>query len=128
MRAALDNAAKKTGLPKLFKKRHFEIGGENFELDAAYPETGPITIAVDVKRIEARRDIHKRCDEIVNKAAKFKAAHPRGKFIAFIYYPFTDEHTNVSSRLKSENIQVVVFASEHPDSIFNAALAALKTK
>lgn len=40
--------------------------------------------AVDVKRIEARRDIHKRCDEIVNKAAKFKRNYPRGTFIAFI--------------------------------------------
>jgi hypothetical protein len=128
VREALDNAAKKTGLPKSFKKRHFEIDGEKFELDAAYPESGPITMAVDVKRIEARRDIHKRCDEIVNKAAKFKAAHPRGKFIAFIYYPFTDEHSHVSSRLKSENIHVVVFASEHPDSILNAALTALKAK
>jgi hypothetical protein len=128
VREALQNAAKRVGLSKSFKKRHFEIGGEEFELDAAYPEAGPIELAVDIKRIEARRDIHKRCDEIVNKAAKFKSANPKGKFIAFIYYPFTDEHTNVSSRLKSENIRIVVFASEHPDSIFNAALTALKTK
>jgi len=128
VREALQNAAKKVGLSQSFKKRHFEVGGEKFEVDAAYPETGRIEIAVDVKRIEARRDIHKRCDEIVNKAAKFKAVHPKGKFIAFIYYPFTDEHSNVSSRLKSENIRGVVFASEHPDSILNAALTVLKTK
>lgn len=101
VREALRAAGKRTGLSESFKKRHFEAGGEEFELDAASPESGPIEIAVDIKRIEARRDIHKRCDEIVNKAAKFKAGYPKGKFIAFIYYPFTDEHTNVSSRLKS---------------------------
>ena len=101
---------------------------EDFELDAACPRTGPISVAVDVKRIEARRDIHKRCDEIVNKAAKFKGVYPDGKFVAFIYYPFTDEHTNVANRLKSEDIDVVVFASEHPDSVRNAAMTALKTK
>ena len=128
VRAALVDAAKRVGLLGTFKKRHFETGGEEFELDAACPGTGPITVAVDVKRIEARRDIHKRCDEIVNKAAKFKGVYPGGKFVVFIYYPFTDEHLNVSNRLKSENIDVVVFASEHPESIRNAALTALKTK
>jgi len=59
-----------------FKKRHFKCKGESFELDAASPESGPIRIAVDVKRIEARRDIHKRCDKIVNKAAKLKKVQP----------------------------------------------------
>jgi hypothetical protein len=35
------------------KKRRFEVAGESFELDAAAPETGSISIGVDVKRIEA---------------------------------------------------------------------------
>jgi hypothetical protein len=126
--STLQDVGRKVGMTGSFKKRHFTANGEDFEIDAAHPETGPIRIAVDIKRIEARRDIHKRCDEIVNKASKFKGVCPKGRFIAFIYYPFTDEHTNLSSRLKSENIDVVVFASEHPDSISNAALAALKTK
>lgn len=51
---------------KPFKKRKFAYRGDEFELDAATPVTGSIEIGVDVKRIEARRDIHKRCDEIVN--------------------------------------------------------------
>jgi len=115
---ALNKAA--TG-DERFKKRKFQAQGEAFELDAAYPETGDISLAIDVKRIEARRDIHKRCDEIVNKAAKFKATHPDGRFAAFLYYPFIDEHVNVQNRLKSEHIDAVSFASDSPESIENAA-------
>ena len=51
-----------------------------------------------MKRIEARRDIHKRCDEIVNKAFNFKHAFRGGKFGAMIYYPFVDEHANIIIR------------------------------
>lgn len=127
VRTAFDEAVRSQGLPHKFQKRRFETGNEAFELDAAYPANGPIEIGLDVKRIEARRDVHKRCDEIVNKAAKFKQVYPQAQFVAFIYYPFTDEHHNVSNRLKSEWVDVVVFASEHPDSIRNAALTALKT-
>ena len=104
-----------------FKKRKFEAEGEQFELDAASPQKGVIQIGVDVKRIEARRDIHKRCDEIVNKAFKFKNAYPKAKFAAVIYYPFIDEHINVQNRLKSENIDAVTFAAESIDSIENAS-------
>ncbi|MCK6455806.1 MAG: hypothetical protein L6Q92_04675 [Phycisphaerae bacterium] len=95
-----------------FRKRRFEVGGESFELDAAAPETGPIEVGVDVKRIEARRDIHKRSDEIINKAAKFKAVFSRGKFAAVVYYPFTAEHVNVQNRLTSPYIDAVCFASQ----------------
>lgn len=128
VRFALSDVLATEGKPGEFKKRHFEVEGEDFELDAAYPSSGDIEIAVDVKRIEARRDIHKRCDEIVNKAAKFKAVFPRGKFVAFIYYPFTEEHSHISARLRSENIDVVVFASENEDSIRNAAISAIRTR
>ncbi len=103
-----------------FKKRKFAFGGELFEIDAATPESGSIEVAVDVKRIEARRDIHKRCDEIVNKAVKLKAAYPEAQFAAVIYYPFVDEHINVQNRLKSDNIDIVVFASESEESIRSA--------
>ncbi len=95
-----------------FKKAKFTVQGESFELDAAYPTPGEIQLAVDIKRIEARRDIHKRCDEIVNKAEKFKQVNPEGKFAAIIYYPFVAEHDHIRSRLKSPNIEVVAFASE----------------
>lgn len=78
-----------------FKKRKFEVAGEKFELDAATPEEGSVHIGIDVKRIEARRDIHKRCDEIVNKAARLKSISPEAKFAAVIYYPFIDEHINI---------------------------------
>ena len=91
-----------------------------FELDAATPEEGPIQAGIDVKRIEARRDIHKRCDEIVNKARKLKAAFPRSRFGAVVYYPFIDEHVNVQNRLRSEAVDSIVFASDSDDSINNA--------
>lgn len=104
-----------------FKKRKFEIDGETFEIDAAFPESGSIKIAIDIKRIEARRDIHKRCDEIVNKAAKLKKSIPGAKFAAVIYYPFVTEQVNIQNRLRSENIDAVAFASDANDSIVSAS-------
>lgn len=110
-----------------FKKRLFKVAGESFELDAASPPEGAVRIGIDVKRIEARRDIHKRCDEIVNKAAKLKSVYANAKFAAVIYYPFVDEHINVQNRLKSDNIDDVAFASEAPDSVENAARMLLSS-
>ncbi|MBM3841547.1 MAG: hypothetical protein FJ398_27110 [Verrucomicrobia bacterium] len=103
-----------------FKKRKFEAGGQVFELDAATPAKGDVQIGIDIKRIEARQDIHKRCDEIVNKAAKLKAVFRKSKFGAVIYYPFIQEHPNVTSRLTSPNIDAVVFASGSAETIENA--------
>lgn len=103
-----------------FKKRSFTVGGEQFELDAAAPTLGDIELGIDIKRIEARRDIHKRCDEIVNKAAKLKTAFPVSKFGAVVYYPFIDEHVNIQNRLRSGNIDSIVFASQEDESIENA--------
>lgn len=110
-----------------FRKRMFEVGGEQFELDAATPEEGDIQIGVDVKRIEARRDIHKRCDEIVNKASKLKAVFPTARFGAVIYYPFVDEHANIQNRLRSPSISGIVFASESDESIEGAVRLLLPT-
>lgn len=95
-----------------FKKRRFEVGKEAFEVDAAAPESGKIEVAVDIKRIEARRDIHKRADEIINKAMKFKKKHPGALFAVVVYYPFTAEQVNVQSRLRSKHIDAVIFASQ----------------
>jgi hypothetical protein len=103
-----------------FKKRMFRCGSEKFELDAASPLTGTIEIGVDVKRVEARRDIHKRCDEIVNKAARLKTAYPNARFAAVIYYPFIPEHANVKSRLESDDIDAVMFARESKESVEDA--------
>jgi len=103
-----------------FKKRQFECDGERFELDEASPPTGPIEIAVDVKRIEARRDIHKCCDEIVNKATKFKKVYAQSAFAAAVYYPFTSEHVNVQHRLESLYIDAVVFASGSQEQLVTA--------
>lgn len=109
-----------------FNKRKFVAENEEFEIDAASPKSGPVKIAVDIKRIEARRDIHKRCDEIVNKAAKLKGSFPDSKFAAVIYYPFIDEQINIQNRMKSENIEYVVFASDLKESITNAIRLLLK--
>jgi len=103
-----------------FSKRMFVAEGEEFELDAASPQSGDIKVGIDIKRIEARRDIHKRCDEIVNKAAKVKSAFPASKFGVVVYYPFIEEHINVQNRLRSGNIDGVVFASGAKESIENA--------
>ena len=83
----------------IFYKRKFSSSNEQYELDAAYPKTGEIIIGIDIKRIEARRDIHKRCDEIVNKAFKLKTSYPQSKFGVVIYYPFIEEHLNIKSRV-----------------------------
>jgi hypothetical protein len=104
-----------------FRKRKFEVEGDQFELDVATPAQGPIQIGIDVKRIEARRDIHKRCDEIVNKAYKLKIAFPESRFGAVLYYPFIDEHINIQNRLRSPYIDGIVFASESDASLENAA-------
>jgi hypothetical protein len=110
-----------------FHKRTFVADGEEFEVDAATPLQGDIKIGIDVKRIEARRDIHKRCDEIVNKARKLKAVYPDSKFGAVVYYPFIEEHVNVQNRLRSPDINGVVFASQSDDSITNAVRILLST-
>jgi hypothetical protein len=110
-----------------FHKRTFVADGEEFEVDAATPPQGDITMGIDVKRIEARRDIHKRCDEIVNKARKLKAAYPNSKFGVVVYYPFVEEHVNVQNRLRSPDVDGVVFASQSDDSITNAVRMLLST-
>ena len=103
-----------------FRKRKFTAGGEQFELDAAIPRTGDIQVGIDVKRIEARRDIHKRSDEIVNKAATLRSAYPSARFAAIIYYPFVAEHTNIQNRLNSPNVDAVGFAGESAESVRSA--------
>ena len=105
----------------VFRKRKFLSDREEFEIDAAYPAKGePIEVGVDVKRIESRRDIHKRADEIINKATKFKKTYPKGKFVALVYYPFPTQHVNAQSRLHSANIDAVFFAGETLSSIDNS--------
>jgi hypothetical protein len=114
----LDGLNRFSDLP--FQKRMFITEGEQFELDAATPKSDEVEVGIDIKRIEARRDIHKRCDEIVNKAAKLKSTFPSCKFGAVVYYPFIEEHINIQNRLRSDNINGVVFASETDISIENA--------
>jgi hypothetical protein len=104
--------------PTKYHKRKFIVEDEEFELDAATPLEGDITIGIDVKRIEAHRDIHKRCDEIVNKARKLRTRYPKSKFGAVVYYPFTQEH--IRNRLRSPDIDGVVFASESDESVTKA--------
>jgi len=105
---------------KEFKKRTFTVAGDRYEIDAAFPETGKIKIGIDVKRIEARRDIHKRCDEIERKSRKLKEKNPESLFGVVIYYPFIDERSNVQNRLRSDTVDMVVFAAESKDSIESA--------
>ncbi len=112
---------------KPFRKRKFTVAGEDYEIDAATPVSGPMHIGVDVKRIEAQRDIHKRIDEIINKAHHFKATFPKSSFAAVIYFPFPQQHINVMNRLRSPDINVVVFAGESEQSIESAVRLLLDT-
>ncbi len=103
-----------------FQKLKFKVDQQEFELDSAVKKGKTIAYAVDVKRIEARRDTHKRIDEIVNKANKYKSAYPRGKFGAVIYYPFPAEHGNIRDRLQTRRIDSIQFAGESQQSINQA--------
>jgi hypothetical protein len=115
-KAVTDEISRLSG--QLFKKRKFTVNGEAFEIDAALPAIGePIVVAIDVKRIESPRDIHKRADEIINKAAKFKKAYPASTFYAVIYYPFQTQHHNVTNRLSSDDIDGVYFAGVSASSV-----------
>ena len=105
-----------------FKKRQFSVEQERFELDATYPESGEnIEIGIDIKRIESPRDIHKRADEIINKANKFKLQFAKGQFFTILYYPFPSQHQNLISRLSNTNINGIFFANESNSSIEQAA-------
>ena len=110
-----------------FKKRKFVFNSDEYEIDAAYPIEGDISVGIDIKRIEARRDTHKRCDEIVNKANKLKATFPDSFFIAVIYYPFIDEHINIQNRLNASKIDLVIFASQDGNNIQNACKTIIST-
>lgn len=123
-----DALTRRTG--KTFKKRKFAVTDDesgkpnSFELDAAYPVKGePIAVGVDVKRIGAARDVHKRVDEIFNKAEKFKKAYPGGKFGSVIYFPFDSGfQANIINRLHSPNIDGIVFAGDTKPSVEEAIL------
>ncbi len=80
-----------------------------------------MSYAVDVKRIEARRDFHKRIDEIVNKATKVKKHNPSARVGAVIYYPFEDQHDQLRNRLGASAVDAVAFANELEESIAQAA-------
>ncbi len=108
-----------------FKKRRFSCDDETFEIDAATPTRGPIAVGIDVKRIESPRDIHKRADEVLNKARKFKRTYPDSQFFALVYYPFPTQQANVQSRLASPHVDGVFFAGETASSIEHSAALML---
>ncbi|SEM74764.1 hypothetical protein [Paenibacillus sp. OK076] len=108
-----------------FIKRKFTYEEKEYELDAATPITGTFSVGIDIKRIESKRDIHKRADEIINKAVKFKKVYPNTKFYAFIYFPFPTEHLSVQQRLDDSNIDGIYFANEAYSSIEQQAMFIL---
>src|SRR5438876_9683066 len=110
-----------------FGKRKIDVQGEGFEIDAAFPSEGKVQLAVDIKRIEARRDFHKRVDEIVNKATRVKQHNPRAKFGTVIYFPFEDQHAQIRNRLGESAVDAVAFANELDQSIERAAADILKS-
>jgi hypothetical protein len=114
------------GGERQFAKRRIDVQGEGFEIDAASPAVGEVEFAVDIKRVEARRDFHKRVDEIVNKATKVKKHNSRAKFGAVMYFPFEDQHTQIRNRLGESAVDVVAFANELDESIEQAAAEILR--
>ncbi len=114
------------GSGRQFSKRRIDVHGESFEIDAAFPPDGGVRFAVDIKRIEARRDFHKRVDEIVNKATKVKKHNPSAKFGTVIYFPFEDQHAQIRNRLGESAVDAVAFANELDESIEQAAKHILR--
>jgi hypothetical protein len=106
-----------------FKKRRFTYNSEDYEIDAAAPASGNIRVGVDIKRIEATRDLHKRCDEIIGKARALKNAFPGAKVAAIVYYPFNKD--DIRSRLAGSDLDKVVFADSNEESIERAAAELL---
>ncbi len=108
--------------PGKFKKRQFLSNGEKYELDAAYPAKGddPILIGVDVKQISSPMDIHKRSDEIINRAKHLKAEYPDSFFAAVVHYPYDEKLDHLKSRLSESNIDVCKFCTEDEQSIVGA--------
>lgn len=109
-----------------FAKRKIDVQGEGFEIDAAFPPVGEVQFAVDIKRVEARRDFHKRVDEIVNKATKVKKHNPRAKFGTVMYFPFEDQHAQIRNRLGESAVDAVGFANELDESIHQAVAEILR--
>lgn len=112
------NAANESAGNRVFRKIKFVVDNQEFELDAAHQsQDGAVLVGIDVKRIESPRDIHKRSDEILTKAGKLKAIWPEAKFGAVVYYPFLPEQANLQNRLRSANIDGLVFAAESVESV-----------
>ncbi|MEN8375192.1 MAG: hypothetical protein ABFS34_07060 [Gemmatimonadota bacterium] len=109
-----------------FKKRKFKHPGGAFELDAAFPETGPVRVGVDVKRFESPRDFHKRGDEITQKVSRLRDVHPDAHFYAVIYYPFPSSHDAVRSRYRDQGIDEIFFADETESTLSDVAEAILR--
>ena len=120
-KVVLEKLAGMYGIP--FRKRRFTYNNEDYEIDAAAPVSGSIGIGVDIKRIEATRDLHKRCDEIAGKARALKSAFPGAKVAAIVYYPFNKD--DIRSRLAGSDLDKVVFADSNEESIERAAAELL---
>lgn len=100
------------------KKRKFSVGSQEFELDLAYPSDGDVLLAVDMKMIGHPSDKHKRGDEIVNKAIKYKGLVPKGIFVALIYYPFDDDRASLAERVTlTSEVDEVIFAGDDAESV-----------
>jgi hypothetical protein len=118
-------AANTHGAPRKYKKTKFPCDGQEYELDAAsYSDPQTIEVGIDVKRVESPRDIHKRTDEIINKAAKFKKLYPKSKFGVVAYYPFAEGQEEFRKRAKSEYIDGLVFANDE-EGVIEAQVRAL---
>jgi hypothetical protein len=112
----IETLVERTGLK--FTKTRIIVVGEEYEIDAAHFEGQHLKYAIDIKKIGSRRDFQKRSDEIINKSVAYRKLYPDGKFAAVVHYPF--EKDALRSRLKSNFIDMVVFANDSPESITEA--------
>lgn len=99
------------------KRKFINADDEEFELDIAWPATGPIVVGVDVKMIGHSSDVQKRGDEIVNKAANLKRDVPKSVFISIVHYRIKDDEQRLRDRLRSPNIDEVLLAGDDDESI-----------
>ncbi len=107
-----------------FRKRKFN--SNHYEIDAALASRGIIIVGVDIKRIESPRDIHKRSDEIINKAVHLKRTFPDAKFFAMIYFPFPKEQDKIEERFAESQVDGIVYVRASDVSIRNSCEELVK--
>ena len=126
VRNSFAKAARRLHFSGAFAARHITLRSGTGALQLTHPASGTIQVAVLAKRAELRGTLRKKCDEILRVVSIARCACPAATFVAFIHHPYSDQHIHALKQLRSGGVTRVVFASDHPESILNAALFGLR--